>query len=211
MQLERRLQERFRRRRSQLFNSLLDTTTGQIALLDVGGSPNYWRQVGTLHPRILVTFLNLEAAHLEGPATDQAIIGDARAMPFADKSFDVVFSNSVIEHVGGYDDQRRMAGEVRRVGKRYFVQAPNRHFPVEPHFLFPMFQFLPLAIQVHLLSRFRLGWTKMKYTPASAREAVGGIRLVTKAEMKELFPGAQIHHERILGFTKSFTAYDGWI
>ncbi|MEM2045934.1 MAG: class I SAM-dependent methyltransferase, partial [Candidatus Bathyarchaeia archaeon] len=57
------------------------------------------------------------------------IIGDARCMPFKDKSFDVVFSNSVIEHVGNYDDQKMCAEEIRRVGKCYFVQTPNFYFP----------------------------------------------------------------------------------
>jgi hypothetical protein len=182
-----------------------------MRLLDVGGSPNYWRQVSVLDPRVTITFLNLEPSHLEGPASERAIVGDARAMPFPDEDFDIVFSNSVIEHVGSYEDQRRMANEVQRVGKRYFVQAPNRHFPVEPHFLFPLFQFLPLPGRAWLLSHFRLGWTKEHYTPDEALEAIASIRLMTKREMQDLFPGARIYQERVFGFTKSFTVYGGWV
>ena len=74
-------------------------------------------------------------------------VGDAVDMPgISDGAFDVVFSNSVIEHVETYENQRRMAAEIRRVGRRYFVQTPNRHFPLEPHFLVPGFQLLPYPL-----------------------------------------------------------------
>ena len=81
----------------------------------------------------------------------KSIIGDARNMKmFRDKKFDLVFSNSVIEHVGDYFQQQRMAEEIYRVGNCYFVQTPNRYFPIEPHFLFPFFNFLPMKIKVFL-------------------------------------------------------------
>jgi 2-polyprenyl-3-methyl-5-hydroxy-6-metoxy-1,4-benzoquinol methylase len=70
---------------------------------------------------------------------------------FQNDEFDIVFSNSVIEHVGSYEEQNLMASEVRRVGKRYFIQTPNLFFPIEPHFLFPFFQFLPLDYRVTLI------------------------------------------------------------
>ncbi|HWS70973.1 MAG TPA: class I SAM-dependent methyltransferase, partial [Thermoanaerobaculia bacterium] len=64
-------------------------------------------------------------------------------------------SNSVLEHVA---DMPAMAREIRRVGRRWYVQTPNRWFPVEPHFLVPFFQFLPIATRAWLLTRFDLGW-----------------------------------------------------
>ncbi|HYN82703.1 MAG TPA: class I SAM-dependent methyltransferase [Gemmatimonadaceae bacterium] len=94
---------------------------------------------------IRVTLLNTQHQKVSSSRFLSAV-GDARFIPqFATGSFDVVFSSSVIEHVGDYATQRRMADEIQRVGKRYFVQTPNKRFPLEPHFLFPWFQYLPLG------------------------------------------------------------------
>ena len=127
-----------------------------------------------------------------------------------DASFDVVFSNSVIEHVGTYQDQIQMAKEVRRVGKRYFVQTPNKYFPLEPHFLFPLFQFLPINIRVLLLQNFKLGWFSKTPDKVKAREIVESIRLLDKREFISLFPNAELYEEKIFGMTKSFVVYGGW-
>lgn len=118
-------------------------------------------------------------------------------------SFDFVFSNSVIEHVGNHQDQLRMAREVCRVGKRYFIQTPNRYFPLEPHFL-------PLGIRVWLMQNFNLGWFPKTPDRQQAREIVDGIRLLGKEDFRSLFPNAMIYEEKVLGITKSFVAYGGW-
>lgn len=137
-------------------------------------------------------------------------MGDARHMDFASRSFDLVFSNSVIEHVGGFADQKRMADEVRRVGERFMIQTPNRYFPMEPHFVFPMFQFLPMSIKVYLLIKFRLGWVEKGHDAQHAREIVESIRLLSKKELCEMFPGARIYKEKFFGMTKSFIVIGGW-
>jgi hypothetical protein len=131
-------------------------------------------------------------------------------MGFADASFDVIYTNSVIEHVGGLEDQRRMADEIRRVGKRYFLQTPNRFFPLEPHFLFPFFQFLPISIRVFLLRNFHLGWFGRIPDAKRAKEIVESVRLLDRKDMLELFPGAHSYDERVFGMTKSFVVCGGW-
>jgi hypothetical protein len=159
---------------------------------------------------IRVTLLNLEHQGVSS-ARFVSASGDARSIPqFADRSFDVVFSNSVIEHVGGYDQQRRMANEIQRVGRRYFVQTPNKRFPLEPHFLFPWFQYFPVSVRAWMLNRFDVGWYKRIPDPAAARAEVKSIQLLTRARFSALFPGARIHEERIAGLTKSFVAIGGW-
>jgi len=90
--------------------------------------------------QVFITLVNLEPENASLPNTT-SIAGDARKIEAEDSRVDVVFSNSVIEHVGANQDQMQMAQEVRRVGKRYFIQTPNKYFPLEPHFLFPLFQF----------------------------------------------------------------------
>lgn len=201
---------KFRKQRYAFFQSLLARLEGPISILDIGGSENYWRTMGGIgSDQFSITLLNLSVENITLPNTT-SIVGDARNLEFGDKSFDVTFSNSVIEHVGGFADQRKMAEEVMRVGKRYFIQTPNKYFPIEPHFLFPFFQFLPVSARVKLLQRFNLGWYPRIPEKAKARAIVEEIQLLEKKQFKGLFPTARLYEEKILWMTKSFIAYEGW-
>jgi len=200
----------FRRRRFAFFQSLLSHLERPVRILDVGGTETYWKTMELdVGDQVFITLLNLAKNDVSLPNIT-SIAGDARAIEAKDSSFDVVFSNSVIEHVGTYQDQIQMAKEVRRVGKRYFVQTPNKYFPLEPHFLFPFFQFLPLNLRVLLLQNFKLGWFSKTPDKAKAREIVESIRLLDKREFISLFPNAEIYEEKIFGMTKSFVVYGGW-
>jgi SAM-dependent methyltransferase len=199
----------FRRKRSEFFRGLLTNVPRPVRLLDVGGTQEYWEQMGFGNDSDLeITLLNLEPRPI---GKYRQVIGDARDMSqFVDREFDVVFSNSVIEHVGAWTDQLSMANEVRRVGKRYYVQTPNRYFPIEPHFLFPLFQFFPVFLRVSLHCNFTLGWMRRASSREEATKAVESIRLLSTAQMKRLFPEAEIYSEEFLGLTKSITAYGGF-
>jgi hypothetical protein len=205
------LATRMRRRRFELFLSLLRSLDGHIEILDIGGTQQFWNMMlGASSQDLRVTLLNIEHQRVSSPQFISAA-GDARSMPqFASGSFDVVFSNSVIEHVGSYDDQRRMADEIRRVGRRLFVQTPNKRFPLEPHFLFPWFQYLPLGARAWLVNKFDVGWYKRIPDRSAARAEVESIQLLTRRNFGELFPGARIHEEKLAGLTKSFIAVGGW-
>ncbi len=150
-----------RRQRVSVFNSLLKSIPGPLKILDVGGTNIFWESIGFVNQgvgKVEITIMNVQENTASHPIFN-SVVGDARNMKeFKDQQFDVVFSNSVIEHVGDYNDQLKMADEIRRVGKRYFVQTPNLYFPIEPHFVFPFFQFLPLGFKVWLLTHFDLGW-----------------------------------------------------
>jgi SAM-dependent methyltransferase len=204
------LASRLRQKRLGLFWSLLANLDDPIEILDAGGTETFWRVSGLpLKKNINITLLNLERIPTSLSNID-SVAGDAREIKFPDSHFDVVFSNSVIEHVGDYNDQQRMAGEVLRVGKRHFIQTPNKYFPIEPHFIFPLYQFLPDSFQIWLLQNFKLGWMNRTPNKVKAREIIQSIRLLGKTEFKALFPQSRIYEEKFVGLTKSFIAYGGW-
>ncbi len=128
------------------------------------------------------------------------IRGDARRLPFPSRAFDLVFSNSLIEHLPTWEDQKICAAEIRRVGHRYWVQVPNRHFPVDPHYIIPFFQYLPYRVQKTVAKHISLGWNK-KGTYQFKR-----VNCLTRRQMRELFPQARIITESVAGLTKSFIA-----
>jgi hypothetical protein len=205
------LATRLRRRRFQLFLSLLKSLKGHVEILDIGGTQQFWDlMLENDDLDIRVTLLNIEHQQTSGKRFVSAV-GDARSLPqFSSGSYDVVFSNSVIEHVGDYESQRRMANEIQRVGKRFFVQTPNKRFPMEPHFLFPFFQYLPVATRAWLVNHFDVGWYRRIRDKGAARAEVESIQLLTRARFAALFPGATIHEEKVAGLTKSFVAIGGW-
>ncbi len=198
---------RLRRRRFKLFRALVEPLQAPIRVLDVGGTAGFWRMVpAEWKSDLRITLLNLTLPD-DVPEGYESVAGDARDLSgFEDASFDVVFSNSVIEHVGTAEDQASMAREIRRVGRHHYVQTPNRRFPIEPHFQFPLFQYLPVAWRVALVRRYELGWYDRLPDPADATELVRSIRLLSKREFAGLFPDSTIVTERFLGLPKSFIA-----
>jgi len=183
--------------------------TGETRILDIGGTPDCWR---LLPERPRVTLLNTPRASADvGEAA--WVAGDGRALPFRDGAFDVVFSNSVIEHVGDAASQDRFAREVARVGRRYWVQTPNRWFPVEQHLLTPFIHWLPRRWQRAIVPRCNL-WSVVVRVSEDRRRFyiehyLSDVRLLGLGEVQRLFPGARIVRERVLGWTKSFVAVRG--
>ena len=199
---------KMRYHRFELFMDLIKEIDGPIRILDIGGTEAYWKMMGLNSDRIKITLLNLTS---EKTSTSNilSVRGDATNLSsYKDKSFDIVFSNSVIEHLFTEMNQRKMAAEAMRVGRRYFIQTPNFYFPLEPHFLFPFFQFLPKSIRVSLINRFALGHFKRIERIDDARKLVVEIRLLTIKEMKRLFPGSKIWEEKLYGLTKSIIAHN---
>jgi hypothetical protein len=185
--------ERFRR----LFPGLAD-----MSVVDLGGTADMWlrapvraRHVHLInlepHPEDLPDWITAENADVTDPAVAAGL-----------GRHDLVFSNSTIEHVGGHSQRRRFAAAVEQLAPLHWVQTPYRYFPVEPHFVAPGFQFLPLAARARLIRH----WPLTHSRPGSYEEgmnAVIGIELLTRTEMRYLFPGARLLSERVLGVTKS--------
>ncbi|MHC5860172.1 methyltransferase domain-containing protein [Nostoc sp.] len=203
---------KLRKKRFSLFTSILDSMPSPIKILDVGGTISFWENLGFLNEEVKdveITLLNVKFIEVSSthPKIKQ-VVGNATNMAnFQSNEFDIVFSNSVIEHVGDYEQQRQMATEVMRVGKKYFVQTPNLFFPIEPHFVFPLFQFMPINIRVWLLTNFALGWYDKVADKQLARSIATSIKLLNKRKFLNLFPEAQLYKEKFFGLTKSFTVY----
>lgn len=123
-----------------------------------------------------------------------------------DKSFDLVHSNSVIEHVGRWQDMKAMAHEVRRLAPSYLVQTPYFWFPIDPHWATAFYHWLPQSIRVSMLMR-RPRWHLEKIPDVdTAMQIIESIVLLDYKMLAELFPDALIHRERFFGFTKSLIA-----
>ncbi len=181
--------------------------TSATRVLDVGGAPETW---DLLDVRPRVTLLNMPRTKEEMARADTWVAGDGRALPFPGGAFDIVFSNSVIEHVGDAASQLRFAAEIARAGRAYWVQTPNRRFPVEQHLLTPLIHWLPRAWQRRIVPRCTV-WAWLTH-PAPDRRAfyldhyLNDVRLLDAAQFAAMFPGAHIHRERFLGWTKSLIA-----
>ncbi len=199
---------RFRRKRFSFFLSLIKKIPKPISIIDLGGTSNFWKKMSfPKNDEANITLVNIKE---EMPKRQifRSIIGDVSNLPkIKSKSFDLVFSNSVIEHMGTFDKQKRMANEVKRICKYYFIQTPNKYFPLEPHYLFPFFQFLPRNAKIWMVMHFNLGWFNKIESRQDAEKNIDEIRLLTKKELKELFPEAKIYKEKFLWMTKSFIIY----
>jgi hypothetical protein len=103
-----------------------------------------------------------------------------------------------------------MASEIQRVGKAFWVQTPNFWFPIEPHFHFIGWQWLPVATRVSILQRRTCGWRGPCPDPVGARHLVEEVRLLTRSELRALFPSAILIAERFAGLVKSWTAVSGF-
>ena len=201
---------KFRKKRLQEFEKLFfsnfkDLTS--LEILDVGGTASFWQHSTLLtHPGIRITLLNLHLEATNHPSI-QAVQGDATDLKeFSAQNFDLVFSNSVIEHVYSFENQQKMALEIRRVGKNYFVQTPNKYFPIEVHYALPFAQFYPKGILRFILIRTKLSRLK-NWNEQEANQYLEEIRLLHEKEMIGLFPGATMLKETVFGITKSLTSH----
>jgi len=176
-----------RRKRMRHFAQWADLTP-VTTVLDVGGTPGVWELVPVMPD---VTLLNLEPSD----STLRQVVADGTRLPFADNAFDVVFSNSVIEHV---PDHAAFAEEIKRVGRRYFVQTPNKAFPLEPHVMTPLVNYLPKRWQRRLYRNFTLwGWLA-RPDQSYVDWFVEDTNLLGRREMERLFPGASLSSGRSL-------------
>lgn len=205
------LSNSLRRKRFELFLELTRKLSQPIKIIDIGGTQNYWEKVGFFKKNeVVVTLVNLRKDETTRNNFKSMRASAIDLRNFYNKDFDLVYSNSTIEHLGSFENQKKMAEEILSFNKPYIVQTPNKYFPIEPHFLFPFFQFLPMALRVLLLQHFNLGWRKRQKNKQKALESVSEIRLMNREELKKIFPEGTLVKERFFGLTKSFIIYGGF-
>ena len=178
---------RSRKRKLQLFLDELhpgpETTVLDVGADELGfgegagcGTLNFFEQLYPWPQRITALGLH-DGARFEKRYPEVSYVrGDALALPFGDGSFDVVFSNAVIEHVGNRDRQSRFVLEALRVGRRVFVTTPNRCFPIEVHTRLPLVHWLPRRASSAIYTRVGKRWADE-------------IHLLSHRQLASLFPG----------------------
>ena len=197
------LSARARRRRwSTLLNRFPDLA--DMSVVDLGGDIRSWKG-SPVRPASLLLINTVEQ---EVPEWAEAMVADACDLPDSVRSrrFDLVYSNSVIEHVGGHVRRSMFASTASSLGDRLWIQTPYRYFPLEPHWLFPGFQFLPVAARARLMQRVPLGSYPAGLKAAEAVGQVLDVELLSATEMRFYFPDAELWHERFAGLTKSIVA-----
>jgi hypothetical protein len=177
----------------------------QMSVLDLGGHPSTWT-ASDLHPKH-VHVVNIEDLPTDVPDWVEVDRGDACALPehIASRRYDLVFSNSVIEHVGGHERRVRFAESVHRLAPAHWVQTPYRYFPVEPHWVAPGMQFLPVRVRATLARRWPLAGIKAENLTVGLTSVLW-TELIDRSQMSYYFPDSTIRSERIFGLTKSLIA-----
>jgi hypothetical protein len=211
-----------RRARFKVINRMISkilARQGTCRILDIGGTAYYWQlNKGFLEAnkgKIKILLVNLPDAkganapgEVNGDPLFENVSGDACDMAtyFLRDDYDMIHSNSVIEHVGGESAQRAMAEHTALSKKPYYLQTPNYWFPIEPHYRALAFHWLDVNLRAALLQRFTLGFRTRTPNREEALGIIESVRLLTPGQLRNLFPGGKLLRERFLGFTKSLIA-----
>lgn len=195
-----RLSAQLRRKRLERFLHHMKLSSN-ASILDVGGSGTWnWDAISN---NVSITILNIhdplpncKYRYVKGNACDMHM--------FEDGEFDIVFSNSVIEHLQSRTEQQKMAAEIQRVGRAYWIQTPNKHFPLELHLLFPFIQYFPERYRVAFAKVWCFSFQKMM---GHSAEDDARALLLTKKTFRSLFPNASMISEKIMFIDKSLIAY----
>jgi hypothetical protein len=176
----------------------------EMRVLDLGGTPAFWR-AAPQRPAA-VTTVNLERSDTDELWIDHVVEDACQFRAVGSAPYDLVVSNSLLEHVGGHEQRRRLAEIVHESAPAHWVQTPYRYFPIEPHWLAPGWQFLPPAGRAAVLRHWPFCHGGRPRDRTSALRIVLTTELIGRAEMGLLFPGSEIWRERIAGLTKSLVA-----
>jgi hypothetical protein len=198
---------RARARRWELFERRFPDIA-DLDVVDLGGTVEFWQRVPTRPRHVVVVNLSSEK---QGPPPEwmTVVYGDACDPPteVREANIDLVYSNSVIEHVGGHARRQQFAHVVTDLAKRHWIQTPYRYFPIEPHWLFPGFQFLPAAARQEVAYRWPLVHTRPRDRDDALATALD-VELLSKTELQMYFRSSEIIEEKFGPLTKSLIAVE---
>jgi hypothetical protein len=204
---------KFRKKRAEKIILLINECYqkyGKVNIIDIGGTMTYWHIISVnflKEKKVHVLIVNLPLSS-PLPESDEIFtykIGDGcNLADIGDKSFHIAHSNSVIEHVGNWENKIKFSTEIQRVGEKYYLQTPNYWFPFEPHFMFPFFQWLPKFVRIKFIQHFNLGWFRKSKDYNNAKAIDESCSLLTKKELLDLFPNSSLYKEKVACLTKSF-------
>lgn len=208
------LSEISRQRKFDLFYEIMQPSETD-KVLDVGGevelsSYNQRQFIDNYPHKQGISVINLSTELIETiskkyPEID-ARVGDACNLPWPDDYFDIVFSNAVIEHVGDYEKQKKMAAEIMRVGQKWFVTTPNRWYPFEFHMRLPFVTWLPGNYYLKVGRIISYNHVKKKYVSNIINT---NLRLMTAKELKTCFSNSRIIRQRVTFMAETLIAIGG--
>ncbi|HET9160232.1 MAG TPA: class I SAM-dependent methyltransferase [Caulobacteraceae bacterium] len=190
----------------------LASSDRELRILDIGGRPEYWQRVGLdflRRRRAKITLLNFTESELGAQDRHEGLfeyeVGDGCHLDqYADGSFDLAHSNSVIEHVGAWPNMKAFAAETRRVGRAYYVQTPYYWFPIDPHFYkVPFFHWMGTPLKAWFLTHMHVAFSGKLKTIDQAYSVMEDSRLLDRHQFQFLFPDCEFHFERLGGLAKS--------
>lgn len=203
-----------RSRKLQLFSTLFQPTR-EMHVLDVGaetgGDGAFGLKFIDWYPwKENLVALNCSAEHIKRikqryPQV-KAVVGDACELPWNDKHFDIVYSNAVIEHVGDFERQKKMAAEIMRTGKRWFVTTPNRWYPFEFHLRLPFVTWLPGRSYAWIGTIVRYDHVRRKYVMGAKPS---NTRLLSARQMRECFAKSKVIKQRVTFLAETLIAVGG--
>lgn len=166
----------------------------KITLLDVGYSDREFSRFDNFIERHYPYLTQVTALGIEEPIEFSqrypqvnVVQYDGRTFPFPDKSFDVVWANAVIEHVGDRERQLLFLRETARTGKTAWITTPNRYFPIEVHTRRLLLHWLPKDRYDAYLRRCGDGWAAGSY-----------MRLLGAREIRRLLREAGVTRYRLI-------------
>jgi hypothetical protein len=207
-----------RKNRAKIFKSYFNLNEN-TRILDLGGGDgSLLATTLDIKPAICIADIDKELLEVAKKRYGFEVmeLDESGRIPCAKNQYDIIFCNSVIEHVtvdkkdiyeihsdktfrtAAFERQKLFANEIRSKCDKYFVQTPYKYFPIESHSWLPgIFVLMPRKTQINLIKFFNKFWPKKTWPD---------FNLLTEREMKELFPEAKIVREKSFLFTKSLIA-----